>query len=193
MAPSLTLFLLFLLSPISTFSASFSSHPSPSPPHRQNTFALATSSRPLPFVTRAELLSAWLPKLAWPPTRSAGTRVAMTLAAFDTAVADRVDFISLSVGVIFLPYYLDAIAIAAFRAYDFGVFVSASAGNGGPGALSVTNISPWVTTVGAGTIDRDFPADVKLGNGKIIPGVSVYGWPALTPRGRGRDEGESPC
>ncbi|XP_035551714.1 uncharacterized protein LOC118349887 [Juglans regia] len=113
--------------------------------------------------------------------------------AFDTAVADRVDFISLSVGVVFLPYYLDAIAIAAFRAYDFGVFVSASAGNGGPGGLSVTNISPWVTTVGAGTIDRDFPADVKLGNGKIIPGVSVYGWPALTRRGRGRDEGESPC
>ncbi|KAG2728520.1 hypothetical protein I3760_01G209200 [Carya illinoinensis] len=103
------------------------------------------------------------------------------LAAFDTAVADGVDIISLSVGGVVVPYYLDAIAIAAFRASDSGVFVSASAGNGGPGALSVTNIAPWVTTVGAGTIDRDFPADVKLGNGKIIPGVSVYGGPALTP------------
>ncbi|KAJ6706199.1 SUBTILISIN-LIKE PROTEASE SBT1.5 [Salix purpurea] len=47
------------------------------------------------------------------------------------------------------------------------------------GGLSVTNVAPWVTTVGAGTIDRDFPADVKLGNGKVISGVSLYGGPGL--------------
>ncbi|KAL3511571.1 hypothetical protein ACH5RR_024288 [Cinchona calisaya] len=103
------------------------------------------------------------------------------LAAFDSAVADGVDVISLSVGGVVVPYYLDAIAVAAFGAFDAGVFVSASAGNGGPGGLTVTNVAPWVTTVGAGTIDRDFPADVKLGNGKIIPGMSVYGGPALAP------------
>lgn len=103
------------------------------------------------------------------------------LAAFDAAVADGVDVISLSVGGVVVPYYLDAIAIGAFGASDAGVFVSASAGNGGPGGLTVTNVAPWVTTVGAGTIDRDFPADVKLGNGKIIPGMSVYGGPALAP------------
>ncbi|KAI3742346.1 hypothetical protein L1987_60026 [Smallanthus sonchifolius] len=45
--------------------------------------------------------------------------------------------------------------------------------------LTVTNIAPWVATVGARAIDRNFPADVKLGNGKLIPGVSVYGGPAL--------------
>nr|GLL23273.1 subtilisin-like protease SBT1.5 [Ipomoea trifida] len=103
------------------------------------------------------------------------------LAAFDSAVADGVDVISLSVGGVVVPYYLDAIAIAAFGASDAGVFVSASAGNGGPGGLTVTNIAPWVTTVGAGTIDRDFPADVQLGNGKILPGMSIYGGPTLTP------------
>lgn len=103
------------------------------------------------------------------------------LAAFDAAVADGVDVISLSVGGVVVPYYLDAIAIASFGASDAGIFVSASAGNGGPGLVSVTNIAPWVTTVGAGTIDRDFPADVQLGNGKIIPGVSIYGGPSLTP------------
>lgn len=103
------------------------------------------------------------------------------LAAFDAAVADGVDVISLSVGGVVVPYYLDAIAIGAFGALEAGVFVSASAGNGGPGGLTVTNVAPWVTTVGAGTIDRDFPADVKLGNGKIIPGMSVYGGPALAP------------
>ncbi|KAG9457606.1 hypothetical protein H6P81_002114 [Aristolochia fimbriata] len=101
------------------------------------------------------------------------------LAAFDAAVADGVDVVSLSVGGVVVPYYLDAIAVGAFGADAAGVFVSASAGNGGPGGLSVTNVAPWMTTVGAGTLDRDFPADVQLGNGKIIPGVSVYGGPGL--------------
>ncbi|GLT46180.1 hypothetical protein SLA2020_199540 [Shorea laevis] len=103
------------------------------------------------------------------------------LAAFDAAVGDRVDVISLSVGGAVVPYYLDTIAISAFGANDRGIFVSASAGNGGPGGLTVTNVAPWVTTVGAGTIDRDFPADVKLGNGKTVPGISVYNGPDLTP------------
>ncbi|GMY34727.1 subtilisin-like protease SBT1.5 [Fagus crenata] len=103
------------------------------------------------------------------------------LAAFDAAVADGVDVISLSVGGVVVPYHLDAIAIGSFAAADAGIFVSASAGNGGPGALTVTNVAPWVTTVGAGTIDRDFPADVKLGNEKVIPGTSVYGGPGLVP------------
>ena len=103
------------------------------------------------------------------------------LKAFDSAVADGVDVTSLSVGGVVVPYYLDVIAIGAYGASEAGVFVSASAGNGGPGALTVTNVAPWVTTVGAGTIDRDFPADVKLGNGKTIPGVSIYGGPGLTP------------
>ncbi|XP_077236480.1 subtilase family protein [Tasmannia lanceolata] len=103
------------------------------------------------------------------------------LAAFDSAVTDGVDVISLSVGGVVVPYYLDAIAIGAFGASAAGIFVSASAGNGGPGGLTVTNVAPWVTTVGAGTMDRDFPADVKLGNGRIISGVSIYGGPGLAP------------
>lgn len=103
------------------------------------------------------------------------------LKAFDEAVKDGVDVISLSVGGVVVPYYLDSIAIAAFRAVQKGVFVSASAGNGGPGGSSVTNVAPWVTTVGAGSIDRDFPAEVVLGNGRRIPGVSVYSGPGLEP------------
>ncbi|KAJ0955508.1 putative cucumisin [Helianthus annuus] len=101
------------------------------------------------------------------------------LISFDSAVLDGVDVISLSVGGIVVPYFLDAIAIGAYGASDHCVFISASAGNGGPGGLTVTNIAPWVTTVGAGAIDLDFPADVKLGNGKLIPGVNVYGGPTL--------------
>lgn len=116
-------------------------------------------------------------KVCW----NAGCYDSDILAAFDAAVADGVDVVSLSVGGVVVPYHLDAIAIAAFGASDAGVFVSASAGNGGPGGLTVTNIAPWVTTVGAGTIDRDFPAEVKLGNGRTIPGVSIYSGPALSP------------
>ncbi|KAK8274153.1 hypothetical protein E1A91_D10G058600v1 [Gossypium mustelinum] len=116
-------------------------------------------------------------KVCW----TAGCFDSDILAAFDAAVADGVDVISLSVGGVVVPYHLDAIAIGAFSAADQGVFVSASAGNGGPGGLTVTNVAPWVATIGAGTIDRDFPADVKLGNGKVVPGVSVYNGPGLSP------------
>ncbi|KAL1551803.1 subtilisin-like protease SBT1.5 [Salvia divinorum] len=114
-------------------------------------------------------------KVCW----NAGCYDSDILAAFDAAVADGVDVISLSVGGVVVPYYLDAIAIGAFSASDAGVFVSASAGNGGPGGLTVTNVAPWMTTVGAGTIDRDFPANVKLGDGREISGVSIYSGPAL--------------
>ncbi|XP_042486341.1 subtilisin-like protease SBT1.5 [Macadamia integrifolia] len=116
-------------------------------------------------------------KVCW----TAGCYDSDILAAFDAAVSDGVDVVSLSVGGVVVPYYLDAIAIGAFGAADHGVFVSASAGNGGPGGLTVTNVAPWVTTVGAGSIDRDFPADVKLGDGRVISGVSVYSGPGLAP------------
>ncbi|KAJ6692873.1 SUBTILISIN-LIKE PROTEASE SBT1.7 [Salix purpurea] len=72
------------------------------------------------------------------------------------------------------PYYLDPIAIGAYGAASRGVFVSSSAGNDGPYPMSVTNLAPWIATVGAGTIDRSFPAVVVLGNGKRLSGVSLY-------------------
>ncbi|KAF8394603.1 hypothetical protein HHK36_020817 [Tetracentron sinense] len=96
------------------------------------------------------------------------------LAAFDKAVDDGVDVISLSVGGGAVPYYLDPIAMGAFGAMERGVFVSASAGNEGPGEMTVTNIAPWITTVGAGTIDRSFPADLVLEDGRVITGASLY-------------------
>ncbi|CAM8990765.1 unnamed protein product [Rhodiola kirilowii] len=99
------------------------------------------------------------------------------LAAFDKAVTDGVDVISISIGggdSVSAPYYLDPIAIGAYGAAAHGVFVSSSAGNDGPGGMSVTNIAPWMTTVGAGTIDRNFPADIVLGNGFKLSGVSLY-------------------
>ncbi|KAG2535036.1 hypothetical protein PVAP13_9NG045000 [Panicum virgatum] len=96
------------------------------------------------------------------------------LKAMEVAVTDGVDVLSLSLGGGTADYYRDSIAVGAFSAMEKGIFVSCSAGNAGPGAATLSNGAPWVTTVGAGTIDRDFPAYVALGNGKNYTGVSLY-------------------
>ncbi|XP_062221800.1 subtilisin-like protease SBT1.4 [Phragmites australis] len=98
------------------------------------------------------------------------------LAAMDEAVADGVDVISLSVGANgYAPsFFRDSIAIGAFHAVSKGIVVSCSAGNSGPGEYTAVNIAPWILTVGASTIDREFPADVILGDGRVFGGVSLY-------------------
>ncbi|CDP05276.1 unnamed protein product [Coffea canephora] len=96
------------------------------------------------------------------------------LSAVDQAVADGVNVLSISLGGGVASYYRDSLAVAAFGAMEKGVFISCSAGNGGPDPVSLTNVSPWITTVGASTMDRDFPAIVKLGTGEILTGTSLY-------------------
>ncbi|KAJ0077366.1 hypothetical protein Patl1_36045 [Pistacia atlantica] len=113
-------------------------------------------------------------KVCW---KNSGCFDSDILAAFDAAVNDGVDVISISIGGgdgISSPYYLDPIAIGSYGAVSRGVFVSSSAGNDGPNGMSVTNLAPWVATVGAGTIDRNFPAEVVLGDGRRLSGVSLY-------------------
>ncbi|XP_022992130.1 subtilisin-like protease SBT1.4 [Cucurbita maxima] len=98
------------------------------------------------------------------------------LAAMDQAIADGVHIISLSVGSSGRApaYYRDSIAIGAFGAMQHGIVVSCSAGNSGPGPYTAVNIAPWILTVGASTIDREFLADVILGDGRVFSGVSLY-------------------
>lgn len=98
------------------------------------------------------------------------------LAAMDQAINDGVHVISLSVGATgYSPQYdHDSIAIGAFSATKHGIVVSCSAGNSGPDPYTAVNIAPWILTVGASTIDREFPADVVLGNNKTFGGVSLY-------------------
>ncbi|KAK7264186.1 hypothetical protein RJT34_31791 [Clitoria ternatea] len=118
-------------------------------------------------------------KVCW---KNSGCFDSDILAAFDAAVNDGVDVISISIGGgdgIASPYYLDPIAIGSYGAVSRGVFVASSAGNDGPSGMSVTNLAPWLTTVGAGTIDRDFPAQVILGDGRKLSGVSLYAGAAL--------------
>ena len=87
------------------------------------------------------------------------------LAAFDDAIADGVDIISISVGGFFASdYFEDPIAIGAFHAMKQGVLTSNSAGNSGPDPESIVNFSPWSLSVAASTIDRKFLTKVLLGN-----------------------------
>ncbi|KAI5079122.1 hypothetical protein GOP47_0006793 [Adiantum capillus-veneris] len=96
------------------------------------------------------------------------------LAGFESAIADGVDVISLSVGSDPLDYYNDAIAIGTFAAIWKGIVVSCSAGNSGPGAKSVSNLAPWIFTIAASSIDRDFPAPAVLGNKESFRGESLF-------------------
>ncbi|XP_021753861.1 cucumisin-like [Chenopodium quinoa] len=96
------------------------------------------------------------------------------MAAFDAAISDGVDVISISLGSEeALPYFEDTIAIGAFHAMKHGVLTSSSAGNSGPSLHTLGNIAPWLLSVGASIIDRKFTTQVKLGNGMAIEGVSL--------------------
>ncbi|KAL6495638.1 hypothetical protein OROGR_030201 [Orobanche gracilis] len=99
--------------------------------------------------------------------REQGCRESDVLAGMDSAIQDRVDVLSLSLGdnnvTSAYKYSDDPIAVASFMAMEKGIFVSLSAGNDGPNEASVKNVAPWLMTVGAGTIDRKFPAYVSTG------------------------------
>ncbi|XP_024018080.1 CO(2)-response secreted protease [Morus notabilis] len=105
-----------------------------------------------------------------------GCSGATILKAIDDAIKDGVDMISISIGMnsLFQSDYLnDPIAIGAFHAEQMGVMVICSAGNDGPDAYTVVNTAPWVLTVAASSIDRDFQSTVLLGNGKALKGSSI--------------------
>jgi hypothetical protein len=94
------------------------------------------------------------------------------VAAIDQAVADGVDVINYSVSGT-STNFLDPAELAFLSAADAGVFVSASAGNDGPTASTVAHPSPWITTVAAGTHNRDGKGSVTLGNGTTYNGASL--------------------
>nr|XP_007162881.1 hypothetical protein PHAVU_001G188400g [Phaseolus vulgaris]ESW34875.1 hypothetical protein PHAVU_001G188400g [Phaseolus vulgaris] len=95
------------------------------------------------------------------------------LAGFDQAIADGVNFLSVSIGGPAQDFLTDPIAIGAFHAMTRGILTSCSAGNGGPRPLSVENVAPWILTVAASTTDRQFITVAAFGDGKNATGMSI--------------------
>ena len=112
-------------------------------------------------------------KVCWTATVAAqtGCYTADSMAAIDAAVADGVHVINFSISGTLLNFN-DPVEIAFLNAAAAGVFVSASAGNSGPGN-TVAHISPWLTTVGNSTHDRSQGGSVTLGNGAVLTGGST--------------------
>ncbi|XP_039068788.1 subtilisin-like protease SBT4.5 [Hibiscus syriacus] len=103
----------------------------------------------------------------------AGCSAADILAAFDDAIADGVDLLTISLGAgASSDFYLDPIAIGAFHAAEKGILVIQAAGNSGEAELA-EGVAPWMLSVAASTTDRLFIDKVVLGNGKTLTGFSV--------------------
>ncbi|KAH7684213.1 Tripeptidyl-peptidase II protein [Dioscorea alata] len=106
-------------------------------------------------------------KVCWPPFHGGECFDADILAAFDMAIHDGVDVLSLSLGGYATDYFNDGLAIGSFHAMQKGISVICSAGNSGPTPASVSNTAPWILTVGASTMDREFPAYVSFSDNQI--------------------------
>jgi hypothetical protein len=111
-------------------------------------------------------------KVCWGNGIEGGCFSSDSVAAIDQAVADGVDVINFSISGT-STNFLDPVEIAFLFAADAGVFVAASAGNSGPTVSTVAHPSPWLTTVAAGTHNRQLLGNVVLGNGATYTGASA--------------------
>jgi subtilisin family serine protease len=112
-------------------------------------------------------------KACWSVPGTAGSCAGVDLvAAIDQAVADGVDVINYSISGT-RTNFRDPVEIAFLFAADTGIFVAASAGNSGPTTSTVAHPGPWLTTVAAGTHDRDGVGSTTLGNGSTYSGASL--------------------
>lgn len=112
-------------------------------------------------------------KVCWRLYGSGVCADADVLKAFDEAIHDGVDVLSVSL-VADIPLYSEidqhggSIPIGSFHAVAKGITVVCAAGNAGPRAATVQNTSPWILTVAASTVDRSFPTPIILGNNQTI-------------------------
>lgn len=105
-----------------------------------------------------------------------------TLASIDQVIADGiVDVVNYSIGGGSSPW-TEAVSQSFLAATDNGVFVSASAGNSGPGPATLGHVEPWTSTVGASTHTRGFETLLSI-TGPGTPGPEVTDIAYLTSNG----------
>lgn len=98
-----------------------------------------------------------------------------SIAAVNQAIADGVDVLNYSISGSDFPWN-DPVDIAFLDAFNAGVFVSASAGNSGPGASTVAKTGPWNAAVANSTHNR------VVGNRVDAAGLtSLLGLPGSGP------------
>lgn len=110
-------------------------------------------------------------KVCWQTPSGGSCFGSDSIAAIDQAVADGVDVINYSISGS-RTNFRDAVEIAFLFAADAGVFVAASAGNSGPASSTVAHPGPWLTTVAAGTHNRNGVGSTTLGDGATYTGAS---------------------
>lgn len=87
------------------------------------------------------------------------------LAAFDDAIADGVDMVSISIGGgSSVDFYADSITIGAFHAMERGILTVQAAGNDGLRGVLTSSVAPWMLTVAASSTDRRIVNKTVLGN-----------------------------
>ena len=99
-----------------------------------------------------------------------------SIAAIEQAIVDQVDVINYSVSGGTSPYS-DSVELTFLDAYAAGIIVNASAGNDGPDAGTANHAAPWVNTVGASTLNRQFGSTLHLtatgGATLDVPGATI--------------------
>ncbi|MBC7723929.1 MAG: S8 family serine peptidase [Burkholderiaceae bacterium] len=111
-------------------------------------------------------------KVCWTGVAMSGCFSTDLVAAIDKSVEDGVDVLNYSIGGGAATTTVSATGEAFLGAASAGIFVSASAGNSGPGSSTLDNAAPWLMTVGASTIPS-YEASVRLGNGAEFAGASI--------------------
>lgn len=119
-------------------------------------------------------------KVCWQTPTGGSCFGSDSVAAIDQAVADGVDVLNYSISGS-RTNFRDPVEIAFLFAADAGVFVAASAGNSGPTTSTVAHPGPWLTTVAAGTHNRNGTGSVTLGNGASYAGASFAAALASSP------------
>ncbi len=111
-------------------------------------------------------------KACWTGIDTAGCSMLDLLGAIDAAVEDGVDVINYSIGGAAASSTVEITDRAFLAAANAGIFVAAAAGNSGPGASTLDNAAPWITTV-ANTTYATPQGGVMLGDGTTLAGASV--------------------
>jgi subtilisin family serine protease len=131
-------------------------------------------------------------KVCWTDgvSNRSGCATSNSVAAIEQAVKDGVNVINFSIG----PTagggsFSEATEVAFLGAASAGVFVAASAGNGGPAVTPTAHISPWLTSVGNSTHNRLYVGTAELATGVKLVGASGNANTANAPLVLAQDAG----